>query len=115
MFALIWLMAVVSLPASALEVCAPSSCVPACDSSCTYQTCDLPKTDVVAINKLPYPIPPPGDACDFNAPDPLVKIPANWVSVGKSVSVTEINQVVSIPYHACQKRVNSGPPCPPPK
>ncbi len=99
-----------SLSAEALVNCGPSTCSPACDSSCSYRTCDQQQNQDVRVDKLPFTYVTHASACrdDLNG-QVIRELPSRQMP-----QLRKIPDVVSVPYFVCRTRVRSGAPCPPP-
>lgn len=92
----------------ALVSCGPSSCSAACNSTCTYFTCDGVAYVPLTIPSVPFILPPlPGDACGSPGPGTISRIPADL----GGVVLSQVPQTVSRPYNTCQPRVANGPAC----
>lgn len=90
-----------------LVTCSPSSCIPACNSSCTFSTCTQDSTHTFTVNQLPLSNDlEPANAC------------AHTVQTSNDIPFT-VNGIVknSMPssvvhsYTVCQAQVNIGTAC----
>lgn len=99
-------------PADALVNCGPSSCSPACDSSCSYRVCAGSATNVFTIDKLPYTYVTPSNACEDRLSGKVFSVlPIHEDDVEMTkMSPTQVRHA----YKICETRTNSGPACPPP-
>lgn len=107
---LLGFLSVLSLGAEAFVACSPTSCSPACDSSCNYQVCDQNQIHSIQISSIPYTYNPPGSACDGTSSTTITSLSPSQ-RLGPE-TVDRINVSLGIPYKTCRTLTAYGPACP---
>lgn len=93
-----------------IVICSPSSCSPACNSSCTYYTCTQAASHTFALNQIPLT-----SAIDADPPDACFHsiTTSNTVPfVIDGISKNSLPTAVVHSYVVCQAQTNIGGICP---
>lgn len=89
-----------------LVTCSPTTCTPACGSSCTYYTCTQASSHSFSVNQLPFSDSEPADACAHTVQT------ANAIPFSvDGVSKTSLPVSVNHNYTVCEAKTNVGAAC----